>query len=161
MVNSRCGDSNSSVASGDPDSGPLIQENCSLIRSERPSFCDFEEIFWCAEEGHFKGQISSKWAFFAEFCVFSRPFSTKMSVFSPKCREERGIFPGRRVVFALSSGGGLQILYDGQGRNSSRSARWNRRLPGGKGLLFRKKMSKKCRIELQKCGKNLAPEGQN
>ena len=101
MVNSRCGDSNSSVASGDPDSGPLIQENCSLIRSERPSFCDFEEIFWCAEEGHFKGQISSKWAFFAEFCVFSRPFSTKMSVFSPKCRDERGIFPGRRVVFAL------------------------------------------------------------
>ena len=102
MVNSRCGDSNSSVASGDPDSGPLIQENCSLIRSERPSFCDFEEIFWCAEEGHFKGQMSSKWLFFPKIlCLFSRPFSTKMSVFSPKCRDERGIFPGRRVVFAL------------------------------------------------------------
>ena len=100
MVNSRCGDSNSSVASGDPDSGPLIQENCSLIRSERPSFCDFEEIFWCAEEGHFKGQISSKWINSAKFRAFSRPLLTKMSVFSPKSRDERGIFPKYSLLFA-------------------------------------------------------------
>ena len=100
MVNSRCGDSNSSVASGDPDSGPLIQENCSLIRSERPSFCDFEEIFWCAEEGHFKGQISSKWINSAKFRAFSRPLFTKMSVFSPKSRDERGIFPEDSLLFA-------------------------------------------------------------
>ena len=162
MVNSRCGDSNSSVAGCGPDSSVFTQQNCSLIRSQRPSFCDFEEIFRCTAEGHFKGQISSKWINSAKFRAFSRPLLTKMSVFSPKSRDERGIFSGRFSPFcAHSSRGGLQILYQGEGRNSGASQRWNRRPAGGKGPLFRQKISKKCQIELQKCGKNLAPEGRN
>ena len=100
MVNSRCGDSNSSVASCDPDSSRFTQRNCSLFRSERPGFCDFEEIFRCTAEGHFKGQISSKWINSAKFRAFSRPLLTKMSVFSPKSRDERGIFPEDSLLFA-------------------------------------------------------------
>ena len=100
MVNSRCGDSNSSVASCDPDSSRFTQRNCSLFRSERPGFCDFEEIFRCTAEGHFKGQISSKCINSAKFRAFSRPLLTKMSVFSPKSRDERGIFPKYSLLFA-------------------------------------------------------------
>ena len=58
---------------------------------------DFQE---CAEEGHFKGQISQKWTNSAEFHVFSSPLLTKMSVFSPKSRDERGIFPEDSLFFA-------------------------------------------------------------
>ena len=100
MVNWRCGDSNSSVADWGPDSSVFTQHNCSLMRSGRPSFRDFEKIFRCAEEGHFRGQISQEWTNSAKFHVFSSPLLTKMSVFTPKMRDERGIFPKDFLLFA-------------------------------------------------------------
>ena len=158
------GTTNSSVASCDPDSSRFTQRNCSLFRSERPGFCDFEEIFRCTAEGHFKGQMSSKWVIFSKFsCLFSRHlFWRKCQFFLQKAGMKEVFF--RNILSFLhvhSSRGGLQILYQGEGRNSGASQRWNRRPAGGKGPLFRQKISKKCQIELQKCGKNLAPEGRN
>ena len=115
MVNWRCGDSNSSVADWGPDSSVFTQHNCSLIRSGRPSFRDFEKIFRCAEEGHFKGQISQKWTNSAKFHVFSSPLLTKMSVFTPKMRDERGIFPKDSLLFAsIPAGEGCKSPIEGR-----------------------------------------------
>ena len=146
MVNSRCGDSNSSVASCDPDSSRFTQRNCSLFRSERPGFCDFEEIFRCTAEGHFKGQISSKWINSAKFRAFSRPLLTKMSVFSPKSRDERGIFPEDSLLFAP--------IPPGEGCKSSIRGREEIRVRPNGGIVVRqvgnwtffffKKYQKKC-----------------
>ena len=94
-------------------------------------------------------------------CVFEASFDENVSFFSKKPGWKRYFSEILSPFCAHSSRGGLQILYQGEGRNSGASQRWNRRPAGGKGPLFRQKISKKCQIELQKCGKNLAPEGRN
>ena len=115
MVNWRCGDSNSSVADWGPDSSVFTQHNCSLIRSGRPGFRDFEKIFRCAEEGHFEGKIAQKWTNSAKFHVFSSPLLTKMSVFTPKMRDERGIFPKDSLLFAsIPAGEGCKSPIEGR-----------------------------------------------
>ena len=143
-------------------SGPFLGIYSSLIRSGRPSFRDFEKIFRCAEEGHFKGQISQKWTNSAKFHVFSSPLLTKMSLFTPKMRDERGIFPKESLLFASTPAGeGCKSPIEGREEIRVR--------PNGgivvrqveNDLFFAKKIAKKCPIELQKCGENLVSEGQN
>ena len=73
---------------------------------------DFQE---CAEEGHFKGQISQKWTNSAKFHVFSSPLLTKMSVFTPKMRDERGMFPKDSLLFAsIPAGEGCKSPIEGR-----------------------------------------------
>ena len=73
---------------------------------------DFQE---CAEEGYFEGQISQKWTNSAKFHVFSSPLLTKMSVFTPKMRDERGIFPKDSLLFAsIPAGEGCKSPIEGR-----------------------------------------------